>query len=328
MSKEPIIQDKIHLLMEETGCDQGEAELAMTSAGYDLEKAVRTIGVLLRNIVAVKGKFLLPSRNLYGLVILIANTKNHSIFRIRSVVSYNPSLYETPLREGWYEFEKTLYAFRLSEGTLQQVTQDLERVLWQRLGKHVVPHFYDIIRESDETQIHHIFQKIILGYFSDNTLNLEIVGEELNLQQFKHLKPRGEDIVPVSRPYHSTGHGALDNSENLLLSVKLQEEPDGIMAKDVVAGDSVYAILTDNRDIAQYLSKLLGGRDKNGLAPILAPVEEIRREGDKLYFQVRLSTGVLGMGEASADCLLLVHKHLTPRWWQRFVPFLTRMSRK
>ena len=45
---EPIVQDKIHLLMEETGCDPGEAELALASAGYDLEKAVRTIARLLR----------------------------------------------------------------------------------------------------------------------------------------------------------------------------------------------------------------------------------------------------------------------------------------
>src|ERR1041384_2732283 len=116
MSKEPVIQDKIHLLMEETGCDQGEAELAMTSAGYDLEKAIRTIGVLLRNIVVVKGKFLLPGKNLYGLIILIADTKRQSLFRIRAVVSYNPALYETPLETDWYDFEKGLYAFRLWEG--------------------------------------------------------------------------------------------------------------------------------------------------------------------------------------------------------------------
>ena len=51
------MKDKIELLMEETGCDRGEAELALEMCGFDLEEAVRQIPRLLNDICALKGKF-------------------------------------------------------------------------------------------------------------------------------------------------------------------------------------------------------------------------------------------------------------------------------
>jgi hypothetical protein len=92
MTADPVVPDKIRLLMEEASCDRAEAELAMSLAGFDLEKAIRTIGTLLRHIVVVKGKFVDATQNLYGLLILIADTRRDQFIRVRAVVSYNPAL--------------------------------------------------------------------------------------------------------------------------------------------------------------------------------------------------------------------------------------------
>lgn len=314
MTKEPVIQDKIHLLMEETGCDQGQAELAMTSAGYDLEKAIRTIGTLLRNIVVVKAKFMAPAKNLYGLVILIADIKREKIFRIRAVVSYNPALFESSLIEDWYDFEKGVYAFRLWEGALQQVTQDLERVFVQRLEGE---EFFDILRSGYRDRLHERLLKTLAVYFTGYDLALEIVRQELNLDQFKRIRSKDDTVASWER-----GHAPSEESgESLLLSVDLQQDPDGRPAREVRVGDSVYVLFTDKRDIAQYLSKLMGGRSETGLKPLPAPVEEIRREKETLRFQVRLSVGILGLAEAQADSLLRVEKRFGQRWWQKLVPF-------
>jgi len=320
MNKEPVILDKIHLLMEETGCDQGEAELAITSAGYDLERAIRTIGILLRNIVVVKGKFHLPKQNLYGLIILISDTKRQTLFRIRAVVSYNPALFETLLTEDWYEFEKRLYAFRLWEGTLQKVTQGLERMLWEGMGKGGGAHFFTDLRERNEARIQESFQRIISNYFSDNDIQLDMISEELNLQQFKHLKPKEEVMSPLvgPNPNHAAGLISSDVGENLLLDIELQTHPKGVPAGHIKAGDSVYVLLTDGRDIAQYLSKLLGGHGENGVKPLLAPVEDIRREGETIHLQVRLSVGILGLAAVSPDSLLQIQKRVPIRWWSRW----------
>lgn len=312
--KEPVIQDKIHLLMEETGCDQGQAELAMSSAGYDLEKAIRTIGTLLRNIVVARGKFMVPTQHLYGLFILIADTKRRSLFRIRAVVSYNPALFETALEGDWYDFERGLYAFRLYEGTLQQVTQDMERVLQERLEKSAQEDLYDILREGRADALKERFERILLAYFADGALELRLRCEELNLEEYRRFKR--EDFP--SRP-ELAAEGA--GGESLLLNVDLEQGADGIPARDVRVGDSVYVLLTDGRDIAQYLSKLLGGSSERGLKPLLSPVEEVRAEDNAIHFQIRLSSGILGLAQVSAASLLRVQKRPSMTWWKKLNPF-------
>lgn len=313
-----MTQDKIHLLMEETGCDQGQAELAMTSAGYDLEKAIRTIGTLLRNIVVVKGKFHLPGKNLYGLVIFIADTRRQIFLRMRAVVSYNPALFETSLEEDWYDFERSLYAFRLWEGTLQRATQELERVFLERMGTGEGGALPDLLRDGRMDLLRERFERVVGGYFSEPAFTLELLREVLNLDQFRRLKSKEDDASPsawISRPPDGGAGGTL------LLNVDLEQDASGLPAREVQVGDSVYVLLTDGRDIAQYLSKLLGGRGEKGLKPMLVPVEEIREEEGVMRIQTRLSTGILGLAHVAPDNPLKIQRRAPLSWWRRWVPF-------
>src|SRR5439155_6607012 len=98
--------------MEETGCDQGEAELALEMCGYRVEEAVKTIARLLRNIVVIKGKFMHPDSSQFGLFLIILNIKALDLLRCRAVLSFNPEVYSVGLEKGWFEFEKFLYGCR------------------------------------------------------------------------------------------------------------------------------------------------------------------------------------------------------------------------
>lgn len=313
-NREAILQDKIHLLMEETGCDQGQAELAMTSAGYDLEKAIRTIGTLLRNIVVVRGKFLIPDKNLYGLLILIADVKRRGLFRGRSVVSYNPAIFETPLSLDWYDFERRLYTFRLWEGTLQQVTQDLERSLVDRLEKTESDGFFDDLRSGGDSRMSERLKAVLESLFAGQRISLETSLQELNLDQFKRL-PTAEGT-----PVQSSGSDLLNDLGQggiVSLRVDLEGNPEGVLASEVRVGDSVYAVITDERDIAQYLSKLLGGRQGDGLKSLPVPVEECRSEDEVISFQVRLSSGILGLAQMKSTDRVRVQKLDSPSWWKK-----------
>ncbi|MGQ0645249.1 MAG: hypothetical protein ACT4O3_07125 [Elusimicrobiota bacterium] len=316
MTKETAAQDKIRLLMEETGCDQWQAELALTSAAYDVEKAVRTIGTLLRNIVVARAKFSLPERNLYGLLILIADVKRRSLFRGRAVVSYNPALFETPLGMNWYDFERGLYAFRLWEGTLQQVTQDLERALLERLESPEGEDLYDLLRDGPEEGIRERLRGILAAHFPGGRTELSVLREELNLDQFRRLRPEEEAhaAAGADRPQELPGGG-------LRLSVDLQEAADGVPAREVKEGDSVYVLITDERDIAQYLSKLLGGRRGEGWNPLTATVEHAGRRDGAVVFHIRLAAGILGVAQAQEGSLLRVQKAGGDSWWRRWLSF-------
>ena len=114
-----MIPDNIALLMAETGCDQAEAELALEMCGYEVELAVKAIPRLLKNIVVLKGKFIAPELNQFGLLLVILNIKTRKLVRSRAVLSYNPAVYAVSLDRDWFEFEKHLYGCRLWEGSLQ-----------------------------------------------------------------------------------------------------------------------------------------------------------------------------------------------------------------
>jgi hypothetical protein len=301
--------------MEETGCDQGQAELAMSSAGYDLEKAIRTIGTLLRNIVVVKAKFVAPQRNVYGLVILIGDIKRRTLLRIRAVVSYNPAIFEEPLDGDWYDFERSLYAYRLWEGTLQQVTQDLERDLLERLEKD--EDLYDDLKEGRAERLREKFGRFLSAHFP-GVDELRLATQEVNLEQFRRIRVRDDEATAAPRVERPSDGSS---GENLLLQVDLEQHSDGTPAREVRAGDSVHVLLTDGRDIARYLAKLLGGMSKRGVTPLVLPVEEIRQDGDTVHFRVRLSGAIVGVAEVSGASLLRVQKRASMSWWRRLVPF-------
>ena len=61
------MKDKVTLLIEETGCDRSEAELALELCGYDLETAVQAVPRLFQNISVFKGRLHVRSESLYGL---------------------------------------------------------------------------------------------------------------------------------------------------------------------------------------------------------------------------------------------------------------------
>jgi hypothetical protein len=309
--------DKVHLLMEETGCDQGQAELALTSAGYDVEKAIRTIAQLLRHIVVVKCKFVLERKNLYGRLIWVGDARRRASLRVRAVVSYNPSLYETPLDEDWYEFEKSVYACRLWEGALQQTTQTLENTLATVFGSNVQDAVFDALRDGDDAGLRSLFRGTAADFFKDPSLALSARHEVLNLDQFRRIRSKDEPAVGGGdAPPASTG------GETLALELSLLDDPDGTPADHLRPGDQVFVRVTDGRDLAQYLAKLLGGVDDRGGRPLAAPVEDIRRDGDRCRLQIRLSAGILGLAEVSADRRVALHHRAPVDGWRRWVPFL------
>jgi len=314
MNLDTLPPDKIHLLMEETGCDRAQAELAMSLAGFDLEKAIRTIGTLLRDIVVLKGKFVEPSRHLHGLFFLIANTRPENLIRARAVVSHNPALFETPLDVPWYDFEKSLYASRLGEGARQQMSQDLERSLADCLENRR-DKFFASLKSSDEAVPVAFMEECLSHVFPGGVLDVRLEPEVIDQDQFRRFPIKGDERFVPNTPSPRAGAG-----DNLVLHVDpagVGEE--GVPSREVRVGDSIRVLLTDGRDIARYLAKLLGASDDQGPRPFEAPVEECRQEGDRVQIQVRLSTGILGLVELSAEAPVSIIRRTELPWWQRWI---------
>jgi len=105
----------------------------------------------------------------------------------------------------------------------------------------------------------------------------------------------------------------------LVIQVALDPDPDGTPCSALSAGDMVYATINDQRDIAQYLSKLFGARSEDGMRPLLVPVEAIEKgTPDVVTIRVRFSAGVCGDISMPGDLKLkAVRKPVKAPWWKK-----------
>jgi len=310
------MHDKIQLLMEETGCDRGEAELALEMSGYQVEDAIKAIARLLRNIAVLKGKFTHPSGDQFGLLLLVVNLKTGGLLRSRAVLSFNPAVFGASLDKDWFEFEKHLYGCRLWEGSLQQESLDIE----QRLGQHFRnPGASERLGKAETDGLLQETGGVLERLFKAPVRKLQLKREILDLRQFQSLDP-DPDRVAKARAARKPG------DELLVLKVALESEPEGAAAAELHAGDLVGAKITDGRDIAQYLAKLFGGYSESGPLPVLAPVEALESDESGLLVRVRFSVGVVGDARVERQARLRVVRYAGAAgargegtsWWKRF----------
>jgi hypothetical protein len=291
--------------MEETGCEQGEAELALELAENDLEKAIKTIGSLLRHIFALKSKFNFPDKSLYGLLLVVINTKTQEILRLHTVVTYNPTLYENSPEMDWYALEKLIFSYRLDEGSLPDFTQDLEQKLRPYLlGKK------EIFVKCDPNEI----SKLLLEFFLPDKVNISLLAEELNLAQFRRLP--SNDEAPNTKAETSDGEPG-----TVWLEVDIPEDKDGKEVAKLVEGDMVLSQITDTRDIAHYLAHLIGGRREGGMVPLPAVVKKITVSENECEVQVHYAPGIIGIARVKNDIRIGLLESKTQPWWKKIIPW-------
>ncbi len=321
-----MIPDKIVLLMEETGCDRGEAELALEMCGYVVEEAVKAIPKLHKSVVVFKGKLIDSEQNLYGLLLAVLNTKSRAVLRCRAVISFNPAVCAVSLEKDWFEFEKHLCGCRLWEGSLPNESLELEVAVANHLRSSAAAGHFDSQPGGTET-VQADLAELLRRSLRTRALELKLKKDVLDMGQFQSLQPAAARLDRV-RPAVVRGPW-LD--ELLILTVNLEQDPDGMPAAELRAGDMAAACIADDRDIAKYLAKFLGGHSEKGPAPIPALVEAIEAapaggasaESPALLVRVRFSAGVCGDAEVpAAQRLRVVRAALDipekSPWWQRF----------
>ncbi|MDX6768516.1 MAG: hypothetical protein SF051_03225 [Elusimicrobiota bacterium] len=311
------MKDKIKLLMEETGCERGEAELALEMCGYEVEEAVRRIPRLLRDICAIKGKFVLTDESRHGLFLVVLNLKSRAVLRSRAVLSYDPAVHAVSLDEDWFAFEKHLYGCRLWDGSLPQESLEVEQALAAAF-RSAEPASFDRLREASAEEAAEAAAAPLRGLFRQGALSVSAKKDILDLGQFQSLR---KGPAPAARkPPRMPAPG----EDLLVLKIELEDDPAGTAVEDLRAGDMVWARIVDKRDIAKYLARLFGGMTDGQPVPIEAPVEAIEAARDGWMARVRFSVGVCGDVDLVPGRRLRAARSGATReggdgtWWRRF----------
>ncbi len=286
------MKDKIALIIEETGCDPSEAELALSLSGFDVPGAVRLLGRMLKTILVLSGKFREPARGFYGLFLAVLDVKSAAPLRVRALLSLNPAIHTVDPEQDWFDFERHLYGLRLGEGSLLEESLSLEHGLVERL-RALRPHSRSAFEEGSLEEASMETAAILRSLLGAAEASVVLVRKLISLSHYRELKARK---APVSKRRNVAA--AAKTPELLVLDVRLVEDPQGVAARDLRASDTVWVSITDSRDIAQYLAKLLGAARDGAPSPIEASVEAVESVNRGVLVRVRLS------GEVCGDAML------------------------
>ncbi|MBI3292142.1 MAG: hypothetical protein HYZ73_04960, partial [Elusimicrobia bacterium] len=223
------------------------------------EETAQAVGGTLEPIAVFKSRFIVQDPLIYGLLLTIADLRTQSILRLRVTLSYNPSMFETPLEHEWYTFERTLYASRLREGALQAPTQEFEQFLYAKLAERENGRLQALV-QTKGTALETGWQELLAEFFRTPAIKIQVVREDLNLAQYQGLRSGAteHDSEVVQPPFHFLGGSS--GGDSLLLQVTCEEDPAGKPARELAVGEMVLSHIVDHRDIGQYLARLLGGR--------------------------------------------------------------------
>lgn len=308
------MDEKILILMEETSCEQAEAELALELANYDLEKAIRTIRSILRNIIVIKGKFVIPESNLYGLFIMILNKRSETLIRLRCVTSYNPMICESDLSADWDQLERLIYRYRLIEGSVLSLAHNIEDHFYQAVISKKEKFYRSLDNKNlDKTK------EMLTENFPIGAPEMQIVTEEIYLADYQDGKNKTEPEKSVSRD------SVQPELTKISLEVKLYEDISGRKAVNLSKGDIVLAKITDSREVAKYLTKLLCSKD-----PTYIPVsiEEIEYKDSKVEVHLHFTPRIIGVTKLKAHTRIKVVKEVSSPWWKKLVPRVRFLGRE
>jgi hypothetical protein len=301
------MDEKILLLMEETNCDQAEAELAMELANYDLEKAVKTIRSILRNIIVTKGKFIITGKNIYGLFIMILDKRFQSVIRLRCVTSYNPMIYEYDLDTEWDQVERLIYRCRLIEGSILSFARNVEDHFNRTIDLNK-DKFFKALNAKNFPRIKELFT----DNFPLGVPEILLATEEINLAAYQDGSNKAE---PEKMTDISSTHMELTK---IVLEVSLSEDRNGKKASSLSKGDIVLAQITDSREIAKYLTRLLCSKAPNFL-PV--SIEEIKAEDSEIEVSLHFTPRIVGSARLKANTRVKVLKEVSNPWWRRIFPW-------
>lgn len=289
--------------MKETGCDLDQAISALKIANGDFEKAIAIINTLLKYIVALKGKFMIEEQNIYGLFITIANIKLEIFLRHTVVVGYTPLIYQSNLQLDWRNFERNLYALRLSEGVDKELTRRLQNNLEDGIKTREDDLFYGCLENRDLKTTEDLLKNIIRNSFNPpeilssaenrtalRPVKLSLQLEELSVAQF----------TEITEPDLAQGSQKLPSriGDAIILKISLQpDEINGISVNALKEGVEVAVRITDQRDIAQYLSRLLSSETRNNPEEPFhfCPVGKIEEKDNGVIIYTRFGAKVMGI---------------------------------
>ncbi len=299
-------------LVESTGCDIILAGMLLKFTGWDIDGARRIIEAVPKDIFALKLKFITQITGYFGSMFLSYDEKKREIKRFIAVISDDKDIGKINIERHWKDLEDELYNYarsnkvdglkidqlkkRLTEtdfiSKLSNVLKVGKPVNNELLNNLLVDEFYNIFTDTN------IAVKFVVEMTDAFELNKGNEASQIGSEVGGGLNPEEVDSEIEKRRQEEKPDQSL-----IVLAVDPVLSPvSGTNLSELEFGDEVQVRITDDRDIADYLAELLGGKVDGLRVPVFTKIIEVKNleSGDVGVF-TQFGPGILGMFKVPED---------------------------
>ena len=269
------------ILIGELGCSPRAAERVLRLCEGNLNRAYKWLASKHRNIVILKIKFAARSTYTCGLMFMAVNVELKKILRYAVSISRSPYVYSEDLNEPWHEFENRIYTQRLSEEIIHEKTIAAAQALRSFFQEQDSLYFYGVFAGVNPVLIGESLRSLLRKLLNEDIF-FEFSKERISIFDFRRVQ--GDAGGTPSRL--ASGDATIELKVELLRGKKKFFFRRAPAIEKVSPGALVFVRITDEREIAGYLARLIGISDSE---PI--PVELLGKKKTEKDFSVSVRLG-------------------------------------
>ena len=272
------IEDKIASVVSQTQLNQENALEALDRTDGDVDRAVELIKSSEQNICIVKGRFTAPYADAEGGFLIIIDAVEKEIERmIVSVFRLRGLKFSADIKGAWSDFQEAMYSMKLDEGEIFETTQKLHTFLERDVLESNLDLIVDAGRTRNISQLNMSFADWIKEVIYDQGLSVETEVETITNDVYRRSEVQRSQNNQTQAPAKVEAAPAKRAKR---ITATLTAEPfidpiGGRPVSDLNVGDMVLIRITDARDIARYITQLIGGRQGDEIIPLAAKIERI-----------------------------------------------------
>ncbi len=304
-------QDKelIERLVKETGCDKVLASMLLKFTGGDIEGAKRIIEAVPKDIFAVKGKFITQVTGYYGAFFFCYDEKEKKIRRLIAVISDNKDVAKFDVSLPWVRFEEILYDYARNKKVDAIKIDQFKKIINSREFIERIASILKAGARIDNEKLENILLDELYNIFADTNIAVKFDIEltdafalNKSLNESEYLQQEEEKKTAYTSEENID---KVDRGSKSLIVLKVSPELSpvrGIEIKNLEFGDEIQVRITDEREIADYLAELLGGKVDSIRVPVYTKIVEIKElEGGYVGVLTQFGPGIMGMFKVPED---------------------------
>src|SRR3989338_5631283 len=262
-------------LAAKTGQSEKDVALALKAAKDDAAEAER---LLEPSIFIVKGRYAAKTNRLNGGIIIIADSAQRRIQKVKTIATYDAEFAELSMDPSWEDIEKKVVDAEIKQNFVPAISHDLAAEMEFSLND-TIDEVLPLLSAGSVDELATRIRRIVCTCLGDSDVDVNCLVEKITPLAMKiHDKEIQPDAAAEAgapgEPSADAGTGAgappiLGDERHLVLKTDVILSPvSGTPVTTLNVGDYILVKITDTRQQAKYIADLLHAKDGDKMLPV------------------------------------------------------------